>query len=331
VHAAHRAVGRRNRLRYKAADLLDEVHVRKRVQGIGTAAALLLAGSAFAQDRADPDSNIVVRGTTMTAKEQARQLVGRMTVPVEGQLARFADEVCPFVVGFTPEYAAKVDARIRSIAAEAGAKPGGRKCVPNLVVVVVDNARDFTRELYRLYPGQFTGMDNGLRKRLLNSQATARSWTVTGLHNEDGQAIGLSAASSSDMQGNGSRITFGNGTQVLRVSSASIINPPTQQEIELAYVVIETRATLGKKLMQVADYAAMRGMMRSRPEKLAADDNTILRLFEPGATNGPAALTPSDRAYLAGLYYGRGNRSAASQMGQISAGVAKHIDEPAAH
>lgn len=304
--------------------------MRRRVQDIVTAAALLLTGSAFAQDRPDPDSNIVVHGTAVSAKEQARQLVGRMTAPVEGQLARFADEVCPFVVGFTPEYAAKVDARIRRIAAEAGATPGGAKCVPNLAVVVVDNARDFTRELYRLYPGQFTGMDRRVRKRLLDSQAAARSWTVTGLHNEDGQAIGLSAASSSDTQGNGSRITVGNGVKSLRVSSASIINPPTQQEIELAYVVIETRATLGKKLMQVADYAAMRGLMRSRPEKLAADDNTILRLFEPGAaTNSPAALTPSDRAYLAGLYYGRGNRSAASQMGQISTGVAKHIDEPA--
>jgi hypothetical protein len=309
--------------------LLDEVRVRKLAQGIGTAAALLLAGSAFAQERTDPDSNIVVRGNKISAKEQARQLVGRMTAPVEGQLARFADEVCPFVVGFNAEYGAKIDARIRKIAAEAGAEPGGKKCVPNLVVAVVDDGREFTRELYRLYPGQFTGMDNGQRKRLLNSQATARSWTVVGLHNEDGQALGLSTASESDTRGDGSSIKFGNGVKVLRVSSASIINPPTQQEIELAYVVIETRATLGKKLMQVADYAAMRGMMRSRPEKLAADDNTILRLFEPGVTDGPAALTPSDRAYLASLYYGRGNRSAASQMGQISAAVAKHIDEPA--
>ncbi|NYT42691.1 hypothetical protein HZY97_18095 [Sphingomonas sp. R-74633] len=300
--------------------------------GIGTAAALLLAGSAVAQERpaSDPDSNIVVRGKTLSAKEQARALVGRMSVPVEGQLARFGDEVCPFVSGFTEVYAAKVAARIRKVAAEAGASPGGAKCRPNLVVVIVDDGREFTRELYRLYPGQFTDMDSAKRKRLLASQAAARSWTVTGIHNEDGQAIGLSSSSESDTSMNGARITVGNGKPVLRVSQASIINPPTQQEIELAYVVIETRATLGKNLMQVADYAAMRGLMQSRPEKLAADDNTILRLFEPGTVAGPTTLTTSDRAYLTGLYYGRGNRSAASQMGQISAGVAKKAEAEAA-
>jgi hypothetical protein len=312
-------------MRYNAAGLFSEAYMRRLFHGIGTAAALLLAGSAFAQDHpnADPDSNIVVRGKTLDAREQARQLVGRMSVPVEGQLARFGDEICPFVSGFTDVYAARVAARIRKVAAEAGATPGGAKCRPNLVVVIVDNGREFTRELYRLYPAQFTDMDSAKRKRLLASQATARSWTVTGLFNEDGQPISLSSSSGSDTSMNGARVTVGNGRPVLRVQQASIINPPTQQQIELAYVVIETQATLGKNLMQVADYAAMRGLMQSRPEKLAADDDTILRLFEPGAVAGPATLTTSDRAYLSGLYYGRGNRSAASQMGQISVGVAK--------
>ncbi|MDG2534708.1 hypothetical protein P6144_13685 [Sphingomonas sp. HITSZ_GF] len=305
--------------------------MRALVHGIGAAMALLMASPAIAQDHADPDpqSTIVVRGKTLSPREQARKLVGRMSAPVQGQLARFGDEVCPYVVGFTEAYAAKVDARIRKIAAEAGAEPGGSDCRPNLVVVVVDNGRDFTRELYRLYPGQFFGMEPSDRKRLLDSQATARSWTVTGIHNEDGRAVGSSASRESETSMNQSRISIGNGTPVLVIPQASIINPSTQQQIELAYVVIETRATLGKRLMQVADYAAMRGMMRTRPEKLAADDDTILRLFEPGATDGPATLTPSDRAYLSGLYYGRGNRSAASQMGQITKTVAKSAGEPA--
>lgn len=304
--------------------------MRKLSQAIG-AAALLLATPAFAQDRADSDgqSTIIVRGKVLDAKEQARALVGRMSVPVEGQLARYGDEVCPFVSGFTDVYAQKVAARIRKVATEAGAKPGDARCRPNLVVVIVDDGREFTRELYRLYPTQFTDMDPTKRKRLLASTAAARSWTVTRIHNEDGQMIGESRSSDSDTSGNGARITIGNGKPVLRIPQASIINQSTQQQIELAYVVIETRATLDKNLMQVADYAAMRGLMQSRPEKLATDDDTILRLFEPGALPGPTTLTASDRAYLSGLYYGRGNRSAASQMGQITSGVAKSTGEPA--
>ncbi len=311
--------------------MFSEVHVRKFSHAIVAAAALCLATPALAQDHGDADSqaNIVVRGKTLDAREQARQLVGRMSVQVEGQLARFGDEICPFVSGFSEVYAEKVAARIRKIADEAGATPGGPRCRPNLVVVIVDDGRAFTRELYRLYPGQFTNMDPAKRKRLLNSQARARSWTVTALYNEDGQAAALSNASSNDTGMNGSRLTIGNGKSVLRVSQASIINPPTQQQIELAYVVIETQATLGRKLMQVADYAAMRGLMQSRPEKLAAGDDTILRLFEPDALSGPAALTASDRAYLSGLYHGRGNRSAAAQMGRISSGVATGAGAPA--
>jgi len=304
--------------------------VRKLSLAIG-ATALLLATPVFAQDRADPDSpsTIIVRGKALDAKAQARALVSRMSAPVEGQLARYGDEVCPFVSGFTDVYTQKVVARIRKVATEAGAELGDAKCRPNLVVVVVDDGRAFTRELYRLYPSQFTDMNSGKRKRLLASQAAARSWIVTRIYNEDGQVIGESHSSDSDTSMNGGYITIGNGKPVLRVSQASIINPPTQQQIELAYVVIETRATLGKKLMQVADYAAMRGLMQSRPEKLAVDDDTILRLFEPGAAPGPATLTASDRAYLSGLYHGRGNRSAASKMGQISSRVAKSAREPA--
>jgi hypothetical protein len=57
--------------------------------------------------------------------------------------------------------------------------------------------------------------------------------------------------------------------------------PVDQQTINSAWVVLETEATLGKSLRQIADYAAMRGLAMVRPGMLDGSADRILDLFEP--------------------------------------------------
>ncbi|MFX5494282.1 hypothetical protein ABTD62_21305, partial [Acinetobacter baumannii] len=77
--------------------------------GLMTGFALAIAaaaGTAHAQDRPAEDPSIVVRGQTGVPPQEARKFVRQVVTGTEGQLARFAEPVCPFVLGLPQQYAA---------------------------------------------------------------------------------------------------------------------------------------------------------------------------------------------------------------------------------
>jgi hypothetical protein len=91
--------------------------------------------------------------------------------------------------------------------------------------------------------------------------------------------------------------------------------------------VIETGATFGKSLTQIADYAALRGLAMVTPGELDGSEDTILALFEPGSQAAPAELTEFDRAYLKGLYRAPPRRWARSQVRYMADAIARKREE----
>ena len=82
----------------------------------------------------------------------------------------------------------------------------------------------------------------------------------------------------------------------------------TREDIEFVVVLFDLEKMKGKTLVQLADYATMRGLARTRPVEGAENSGdqameTILALFDPGSPP-PAEMTEFDRAYLAALYDG---------------------------
>ena len=194
----------------------------------------------------------------------------------------------------------------------------------NLAIVLVDSGPAFARALASQYPGQFAGVSADERRRLMEEPGPVRSWTVTSVRNEDGQALG-NAPETVGQTGysGGSQIRFGADVPVLRVPEVSIISPLVQQATDLSYVVFETSAVMGKGLMQLAEYAALRGLARTNATRLAAGDDSILATFEPDAAPAPTRLTATDRAYLRGLYHGAGNQTAASRVRRIARSIVR--------
>jgi hypothetical protein len=94
-----------------------------------------------------------------------------------------------------------------------------------------------------------------------------------------------------------------------------------------SWVVIETGATFGKSLTQIADYAAMRGLAMVSPAELADSDDTILALFEPGADSSVPELTEFDVAYLAGLYRAPPRRWARQQVRYVADAIAREAEQ----
>jgi len=308
---------------------------RKHVISLFAACATLVV-SANAQAKAQPEETnsspaIVVTGRRPMTEEKAREVVRRMARPIDGQLARFNDPVCPLVIGFQPEYEARVAERIREVAEAVGAGAGKEGCVNNLFVVVVDDGRGFVAELHRLHPEVFAGVSKREFAALLNDAGAARSWTHTAQTN----SMGMIAAKPSPTYGSepikvgfqGSSIHFGD-VNVLRVYESSNIDPSVQQAIGSAWVVLETRSTFGKTLSQLADYAAVRGLAMVRPGDLG-DVDTILALFEPGSDAAPAKLTEFDRAYLKSLYHVQARAWSQKQVRQMADSIARESKQAA--
>ena len=124
----------------------------------------------------------------------------------------------------------------------------------------------------------------------------------------------------------GSSVSFGD-VNVMRTYESSNINPSVQQAITSAWVVIETGATFGKSLTQIADYAAMRGLAMIRPAELVESQDTILALFEPDSEAAPSELTEFDHAYLKSLYRVQGRRWARQQVHQMADAIAREGEQ----
>ena len=300
------------------------------------AACATLAASPYAQAKAQAEETsssptIVVTGRLPLTEEKALEVVRRMARPIDGQLARFKDPVCPLVIGFQPQYEALVAERISAIAEAAGVGAGEEGCVNNLYVVVVDDGRGFVAELHRLHPEVFAGLSKREFAALANDEGAARSWTKTALTN----SLGATASRPSPSAGGGPVVKYDGASihfadaDVMRVYESSNINPSVQQSIGSAWVVLETRATFGKSLAQLADYAAVRGLAMVRSADLDSSVDTILALFEPGSDAAPAKLTEFDRAYLKSLYHVQGRGWARQQVRQMADSIARESGQAA--
>ena len=115
------------------------------------AMATIFAG-ATAQAQVVEDRPIVVTGKKTTPKKEALRQLRQIVTTVDGQLARFAEPVCPIVLGLSPESGLAVARRIRDIAAEAGAKVAEDRCDPNIVIIIAADADIFTAALRSAFP-----------------------------------------------------------------------------------------------------------------------------------------------------------------------------------
>ncbi len=90
-----------------------------------------------------------------------------------------------------------------------------------------------------------------------------------------------------------------------------------REDITSVMVLVNRAHAPGKSLVQLADYATMRGLARTRPVENGTALDTILALFDESSTP-PNEMTEFDRAYLASLYSGIPNLPGAVKVGGVS-------------
>lgn len=283
---------------------------------IGTlcaAASLAAQTPPLAPDETTGDDGIVVTGKTQphagnAAFDQARNL-SRVDRPYEQALARFERPVCPGIFGLEADYAAAMIDRVRDNAARAKAPLAKERCSPNLVIAFVDNGQSLLGKLEREQPELFSRVAASERSELLRGARPVRVLSNVATR-----------------RANGAPLARYRGREVQPAVRGRSISEsfflPTRRDIETALVVFDREAVRGMTLVQLADYATMRGLTHTRPASSDVPLQTILSLFEDDAA-APPELTSFDESYLRTVYYWDPTYSAATKFVGIESQTAK--------
>lgn len=264
------------------------------------AASPVWAQSAQQADDAELDGeDIVVTGTLPTqsaVSRQARAITDMSSAIRHEPLPRFEARLCPGVIGMVPEYASLIVDRVRYNAEQLDlwlAEDDGT-CTPNFIVAFVEDGQAHLQNIADNQHWLFRDMSPSQRSRLLNDDGPARVWTITETRTRDGMPVPRSES-------------LHEPPVVNTWMAHSKIYTATREDIASVIVLLDKDSVKGKTLVQLADYATMRGLARTKPadgdgQKL----DTILALFDP-AGSPPPRLTDFDQAYLASLYDGMPN------------------------
>jgi hypothetical protein len=290
------------------------------------AVALLCAGVAAAQDEpaADEgagDNTIVVTGRTEPLSrdevaEQARELsrVGPYQL-YDQALPRFETPLCPGVFGIRDDYAAEMNERIRANAARLDVKVAKPGCSPNLLVAFVDDGQELVSKLAQSHPKVFCIVGKEEQEEILRDGEPVRVWSH--IRTIDLRWTGAPARvwrCREDIPSQG-----GKAGMFL----------PERRDIISSLVVFDREAVLDMTLVQLADYATMRGLSHTRPASGDEPMDTILALFE-GNRSGPPELTSFDVGYLESLYHFRPDQRAITRFLSIKRRAEQAAEDEAA-
>jgi hypothetical protein len=138
------------------------------------------------------ENDIVVRGQVLSKEEAAAQAKAFVQavgiVSTVKPAARWIDHVCPKVSGIAdPKVSARVVARIRRIATEAGAKIGKPGCRGNLMVAFTDDGGDLARRIGAANPRLMGQVPTNWRGQLVSGAEPVRWWYSFSIRGADGK------------------------------------------------------------------------------------------------------------------------------------------------
>jgi hypothetical protein len=182
----------------------------------------------------------------------------------EEALARMTAPLCPRVIGLEDDLAIEMVERIRANAERLDVRLAGERCVTNLLVAFVDDGHTLIDELADRHPKVFALVSEEGRSELLAQTAPVRVWNIV-----------------EHKWASGAPLQYRRGkAQLPSLKKPGEMLLPTRKDIDFALVVYDREAVLGMTVVQLADYATMRGLARTRPASGGQPLTTILALFE---------------------------------------------------
>ncbi|MGH6613054.1 hypothetical protein [Sphingomonas sp.] len=290
--------------------------IRAWLRGGLSAAALLATGTAVTQEVPKKDDKEIVVTGVRDPEREINDFVQAFTPgSTLSQLSRFEWAVCPMTTGVSPAQKLVVVDRFRKVAKAAGVRIAGDGCAPNVLVIVTPDKRGLLEALFLKHPDYFTDLSKAERRALVESTEPGIAWHLKGPpQSADGMEL---------------QYDSGTGYYVNHTTrSLSRLSFASRPQFAAAIVMVENRALDGLTVNQLADYAAMRTLIRVDPTKLKnSAAPTILKILEaPMGSEIPLGLTKWDLGVLRGFYASDPNVTAASQRSEMRRRLKKELD-----
>ncbi|HSG35676.1 MAG TPA: hypothetical protein VLA37_14180 [Sphingomonadaceae bacterium] len=294
------------------------------ISGFLAISATVAAVPAFGQEskldrivRADPDREIVVEAveeidpedlSVREVKKQARSITDATNI-FGDPLPVFHKPVCPGVSGLPVDLATLIADRIRFNAERTGLRLAeGGECQPNFIVSFVANGQKALQEMADKGNTVFSMIDLAERRSLLNDPGPVHAFIVAANRTHTGDRPAW------DPRGQ---------YEVINAQQAhSLILLPMRTDIQISVVLIDIPAIDGMSAVQIADYATMRGLAKTRPIEGDPAFGSILNLFDEESRH-PLELTAFDLAYLETVYKHPPNIAAAAKLGTVEGAMQK--------
>ncbi|MGN6589047.1 MAG: hypothetical protein ACTHKE_01995 [Sphingomicrobium sp.] len=296
--------------------------------GLLTTALTSLACLAAAPPPSAPASHddIVVLGTR-NPDQVRRDYVRQMAVPSEDdQLARFANPVCPMVMGLRDRYDQMIAERLRKVAAASGMRVAPEKCAVNALVFIVADKSKLIEGWHRSSPEMFSEtMTDAQIADLAKSPEPVLSWQILDVRGSDGREL---ARERLNKNGEGASTWGADSALEVPFALGSRYMNQVHYEFGASVVVIDAKAVAGADLRQLADFAAMQLFAHTDPNKAAKQAApTILTLIQDAAAGRPSplSLTEWDFAYLKSLYAYTDMYKAGAHEGELAKRMSKYM------
>jgi hypothetical protein len=211
--------------------------------------------------------------------------------------------VCPLVSGLPQQDGEFILERISQIAHAAGVPLADEHCRPNLYILVTDQPEDLLRAMekrnraftfgYDASSGSFppTQTSQGVVDEFIKTPRAVKVWYNSYEKDAWGNPIPYCRLVGGDYVQ--CPPAFAGGTRAMF---------STKWAISSAFVIVDQKQLHQVKLGQLADYIAMSGFAKLKPNARLAGAPTILTLFNGAPETAPTGMTDWDQSFLKSLY-----------------------------
>jgi hypothetical protein len=234
-------------------------------------------------------------------------------------IARWQTAICPAFEGLAPQYAAVMEARFRTIAGQAGAPMKEKGCRPNLSVVFTPQPQTYLDALHAKN-ADFLGYHGAT---IITHPIQV--WYVTGITDIDGRTA-LDRDEAGTIEKNcGDRFKPMCWSQPTSVVGGWRFHPDATSDLLIVTVIVDTARIGPHPVGEIADYVAMLALSRTEDYDDCQLVPSIANLLSSNCDDNlkPSQITPTDIAYLRGVYKMDAGAALAIQQDQIAAEMAK--------
>lgn len=275
-------------------------------------ALVALAGPyTWAAATVEPLQEVTVTAHRAELAKRVSKFVDQIAASENGQegLARWQrPPACPLVSGLPQSDGEFILERLSQIAQDATVPLGGEQCSANLYVLVTDKPEELLRGMEQrnrrfafgfdtsFYPPQETSA--AVVDEFIKTPRAVRVWYNSAEKDAWGNALALCRESDLKPDGDPTRqLQCGPGTP-----GGSHLVFDTIWTLSRVFVIVDQTQLHHVTLAQLADYVAMAGFAKLKPDAPLGDAPTILSLFNGTSESAPAGLTEWDQTFLKSLY-----------------------------